>query len=374
MLDILISNSFYTPAEGDETMSGRKLAFTGVLLVSVALLALTAALSAAPADEFGTNWTAQYFSNISLQGAPVFTEVLPAGINQDWGSGSPNPAVPADNFSARFTSSQIFPAAGTYQFVITSDDGARVIIDGAVVYDQFVPRARTTDSFQVTLTGGVHSLVVEYFDSIDQAIISVQWFQVGATFATPTVDFTVPIGPTSTATRIPPTPLPEIPPGALTATVIRASVLLTRSGPFLGAPVVGRILRGQTYAVVGRDADARWFLLQLSGKQGWAWGYYLFVNGNSFNAPVVSPFTTAGQPAANTGVAIQTQATLRLRAAPNTASEQIGRIPWGTILPVLGRTSDGGWLQVQFYDTIGFVAIPYVRVVEGDVNSVPVVQ
>jgi uncharacterized protein YraI len=216
--------------------------------------------------------------------------------------------------------------------------------------------------------------VVEYFDSIDQAIISVQWFQVGATFATPTVDFTVPIGPTSTATRIPPTPLPEIPPGALTATVIRASVLLTRSGPFLGAPVVGRILRGQTYAVVGRDADARWFLLQLSGKQGWAWGYYLFVNGNSFNAPVVSPFTTAGQPAANTGVAIQTQATLRLRAAPNTASEQIGRIPWGTILPVLGRTSDGGWLQVQFYDTIGFVAIPYVRVVEGDVNSVPVVQ
>lgn len=355
-------------------MAGRKLAFTGVLLAVFALLALTATLSAAPVADFGTGWIAQYFNNPSLAGTPVITEAAPNGINFNWGPGSPNPAIPVDNFSARFSSSQMFASPGTYQFVISSDDGARVLFDGALVYDQFVPRAQTTDTFELTITAGAHSIAVEYFESIGQAMISFQWFQVGGLFVTPTIDYGIPLGPTSTATRIPPTPLPEIPPGALTATVIKASVLLTRSGPFLGAPVVGRILRGQTYQVVGRDADARWFLLQLHGKQGWAWGYYLFVNGNSFNAPVVGPFTTAGGPAANTGVAVQSQATLRLRSAPNTASDQIGRITWGTILPVLGRSADGGWLQVQYFDTIGWVALPYVRVVEGDVNNVPVVQ
>ncbi len=356
-------------------MSGRKLATAAVMLVAFALLALTAALSAAPADDFGTNWTAQYYNNPTLSGTPVYTETLPNGINFNWGVGSPNPSVPVDNFSARFTSTQVFPVAGTYQFVVTSDDGVRVFINNQLMLDQFVPRAVTTDSFQMNMPAGPVSMVVEYFEGIDQAALQFQWFLVGGgTLPTATVDYFVTAGPTSTATRIPPTPLPEIPPGALTATVIKASVLLSRSGPFLGAPVVARLLRGQTYQVVGRDANAEWFLLQLSGQQGWAWGYYLYINGNSFTAPVVSPFTTAGQPASNTGVAIQTQATLRLRAAPNTASEQIGRIPWGSILPVLGRTADSGWLQVQFYSTIGWIATPYVKVVDGDINTVPVIQ
>jgi uncharacterized protein YraI len=356
-------------------MAGRKLTLAAVVVSMVALLALGAALNAAPPQDFGTNWTAQYFNNPTLSGTPVFTETLPNGINFNWGTGSPNPAVPVDNWSARFTSTQNFTTPGTYQFVATSDDGVRVFINNQLVLDKFFGRALTTDSFQLNLPAGPVSMVVEYFEGIDQAALQFQWFLVGGTgFPTATPAIFVTAGPTSTATPIPPTPLPAIPPGALTGTVIRASVLLSRSGPFLGAPVVARLLRGQTYQIVGRDEQAQWFLLQLSGQQGWVWGYYLFVNGNSFTAPVANPFQTAGQPASNTGVAAQAQATLRLRAAPNTASEQIGRITWGTILPVLGRSADGGWLQVLYFSTIGWVATPYVRIVEGDVNTLPVVQ
>ena len=65
--------------------------------------------------------------------------------------------------------------------------------------------------------------------------------------------------------------------------------------PFLGAPRVSRLLRGQTYQVLGRNEDTSWFLLQLSGTQAWAWGYYLAINGNEFSVPIVSPFTTAGE-------------------------------------------------------------------------------
>lgn len=322
----------------------------------------------------GTGWTAQYFNNTTLSGSPVYTETLPGGINANWGTGSPNPLVPVDNFSARFTSVQLF-TQGTYEFVASSDDGIRVFIDNVLVLDRFIGRILTTDRFQQTLTAGSHSLTVEYFEGIDQAAVQFQWFQVSG-LPTPGVPtpFGPPVtaGPTPTSTRIPPTSLPPIPPGALTGTVIRATVLLVRGAPYLGAPVVGRVLRGQTYAVIGRDHDARWFLLQLSGTRGWVWGYYLFVNGNEFNAPELGPFVVQGDPAAMTGVVAQTTATLRLRAAPTVLSDQIGRIPWGDLLPVIGRTAAGDWYMVVFRGTQGWIASGFVEIVEGDVGAVPV--
>lgn len=339
----------------------------GALLVMLVVGSLM--ISADTLKDFGTNWSASYYNNTDLSGSAVYTESLPSGINVNWGTGSPNPAVNSDNFSARFTSTQLFNA-GTYEFSIASDDGVRMFIDGVQVLNQFVGRVLTTDTFQQTLTAGTHALTVEYVEFVDQAAIRVQWFQVnGSPALTPGITTPGVIGPTSTATRIPPTPLPAIPAGALSGTVIRAQVLLVRGAPYSGAPVVGRVRRGQTYQVLGRDADARWFLIQLSQGQGWVWGYYLQVNGNEFNAPVTSPFVTQGNPAAATGVVVQSQSGLRLRAAPSTDSEQIGRIPWGEIMPVIGRT--GLWYQVVFRGTVGWIAAEYVKVVEGDINSVP---
>jgi len=69
-----------------------------------------------------------------------------------------------------------------------------------------------------------------------------------------------------------------------------------RGGPSAYADRLGSVLRGQTYAIVGRDENARWFLLQLSGYQAWASGYYLYINGNEFNAPIVSSYSLQGNP------------------------------------------------------------------------------
>lgn len=345
-----------------------------LLALSIGLFSVMS-ISASPAQEFGSGWTASYYNNAQLSGSPVFTEVLPNGINFNWGAGSPNPAVPVDNFSARYGSVQNF-SAGTYEFVVGSDDGVRVFIDGVLVLDRFIGRVFTIDRFQQTLTAGPHQITVEYMELVDQAQVQFQWFLINAVpqfgtqfpvFGTPFVPVVPGVAPT--VTPIPPTPLPEIPAGALSATVIRARVLLTRSGPFFASPVVGRILRGQTYQVLGRDEDARWFLLQLSGMQAWAWGYYLNVNGNEFNAPVVGGFVTQGW---ESSVVAQTQATMRLRAAPNVLSEQIGRVPWGDVVPVIGRTAAGDWLQVVFRGTTGWLASAYTNIVEGDFNSVPV--
>ena len=75
----------------------------------------------------------------------------------------------------------------------------------------------------------------------------------------------------------------------------------------------------------------RWFLLNLGDRQGWAWGYYLFVDGNEFNPMVENPFITEGEPADNTQFVVQSTSGLKLRAAPDIQSAQIGRVTWAAI-------------------------------------------
>lgn len=358
-----------------------------LVAVAVALFVLgAAAMVSAQAISYGGTFAAAYYNNPTLTGSPVISEFITNGLNIDWGTGSPRPDrpdFPVDNWSAQFAGTPVFNA-GVYEFIVSSDDGVRVFIDGVLVLDRFVGRTFTTDTFQQTLSAGAHQLRVEYFDGVDRAALQVGWRQVTGSVQPTTVfppgfptatPFGTPFftpGPSPTPPPPTATGLPAIPPGALSGTVIRAQVLLVRSGPFLGAPVAGRVLRGQTYQVIGRDTDARWFLLQLSSGQGWVWGYYLNVNGNEFNAPVASSFVTAGNPAALTGVVGQSQSGLRLRAAPDVTSAQIGRIPWGDILPILGRTDGGDWYQVVFRGTTGWVAAAYVDIIEGNAASVPI--
>jgi uncharacterized protein YgiM (DUF1202 family) len=348
-----------------------------IILFSVSflfLLSLSFSLVNQVRAEFGTGWRAEFYSDTDLSDREATIENV-NGINFNWDNDQPEVNgeqidVGPDDFSVRFTSNQNF-AAGTYQFVVAADDGARVIIDGQTVLDEFRERPLTTNTFNLSLSAGSHSITVEHVQFEGRSSIQFQWFLQGSGGApTGVVQPTSGPSPTPGPTATPaPTSLPPIPPGALTATVIRAPILLVRNGPFLGAEVVGRIRRGETYAIVGRDPDARWYLLQLSGYQAWAFSYYLFVNGNEFSAPSVSPY-----PASATGVIVQSRAAMRLRSLPTTESDQIGRVPWGEIMPLLGRTRDSSWWQVDFRGTTGWVYAPYLRIIEGDIGNVPIVE
>ena len=93
-----------------------------VIAVLVVLVALPLSSQAAPLKNL--SWWAEYFDNPSLSGRPVLTRYEDT-MNHDWGACSPAPEVPCDNFSARWTITRHFEK-GTYLFLLTVDDGARV--------------------------------------------------------------------------------------------------------------------------------------------------------------------------------------------------------------------------------------------------------
>lgn len=315
----------------------------------------------------GTGWTAQYFNNTTLAGGPVYTETLPTGINANWGTGSPNPLVPVDNFSARFTSVQLF-TPGTYEFVVASDDGVRVYIDNVLVLDRFIGRVLTTDRFQQTLTAGSHSLTVEYVEFIDQAAVQFQWFLISTGTLTPVAGIVpTPFG----------TPAPTAVYTGPAATVVGVRGLALRTGPYLGASYI-TALPGQTsYPVLARNRDEgvyNWYLLQVGERRGWASGRYLQLNVDINSLPLQgSVFDEFADPP-DIGVIAIPRAVMNLRARPSTRSPQIGSIPWGATTSLVGRTVQAGidqWYQVRYNGQVGWIAAPWVTV-RGERFNVPV--
>ncbi len=335
------------------------------LLLSIGF-SLTQQVNVSMAQDFGSDWTGQYYNNNSFSGSPAITRI-DSSINFDYGSGSAiDGFVGSDNFSIRWTGTQTI-AAATYVFTATADDGVRVTIDGTIIIDQLGASGENTYQSTVALSGDSHSITVDYVEQTGDARVSLSWLQSTTATAGPTATTGPTLTPSSTA-------LPPIPAGAITATIIRAAVLNVRDAPSLGGNVIDRTLRGQTYQIIGRDGNARWYLIQMSGKVGWIWSYYVFVDGNEFSVPVSSAASASGLPAGvtDTGVIGQTRAGMKLRGAPTTISDQTGRITWGAFLPIVGRTADNTWYQVVWKGTVGWVWSNFVPIRFGDLNNVPV--
>ena len=137
--------------------------------------ARTATVTAAPAL---TRWRGEYFSNRDLSGAPVLVRD-DSDINFNWGLAAPTSAVPADNFSVRWSRSQSFDE-GLYRFHVTVDDGARLYLDGQRVIDEWrdgYPRELTVDR---KLTAGSHAVRLEFYEHLNEAAVRLWWEKLSA--------------------------------------------------------------------------------------------------------------------------------------------------------------------------------------------------
>lgn len=142
---------------------------TAALVLTLLSGLLATSFPAAAAGE----WYAEYFTNPSLSGGPALTR-YEAGLHQDWGYGSPGAAIPADNFSARF-SRDVWFEAGTYRFNYRSDDGLRLWINDVLIIDDWQDHAAIWKSVDHFVPGGVNRVRVEYYERSATALFQIGW-------------------------------------------------------------------------------------------------------------------------------------------------------------------------------------------------------
>jgi hypothetical protein len=127
-------------------------------------------------------WRGRYFNNETLSGVPALVRDETAGSDTamafDWGLGSPDTKVQADNFSVRWQRSITFD--GTCQvFHTKSDDGIRVFLlrDGETAAQKVVDHwsgQSGVDLFDTVCPqyAGAYTVTVEFHDSTGTANVS----------------------------------------------------------------------------------------------------------------------------------------------------------------------------------------------------------
>jgi LysM repeat protein len=129
-------------------------------------------------------WAGEYFDNVSLTASPYLTRQDEA-VNFNWGWGPPAGGMPTNNFSVRWTGTFNF-AEGTYRLYSRVDDGVRVFVDGVGVINGWRDGGLRTYTSDVTLAGGNHTIVVEYYERT-QVAQSYFWYrQLSSPKPTPT--------------------------------------------------------------------------------------------------------------------------------------------------------------------------------------------
>lgn len=124
------------------------------------------------------DWRGEYFTNENLSGNPALTR-NDTSVDFNWGTNSPANGIPANYFSVRWTRTINFEA-GTYRFRAQANDGIRVYVDGNRIIDEWhLSAGSVVYEAQITLTGGSHTVVVEYYEQENNALAKMWYERIG---------------------------------------------------------------------------------------------------------------------------------------------------------------------------------------------------
>jgi|CZKU01.1.fsa_nt_gi hypothetical protein len=126
-------------------------------------LAVVVAIGGAAVVHRRPVWRVVYFRT-TLLAEPVASD-LSANLGDNWGYGSPHRDVPSDGFSARWETCMVLDRPHAFEFVLGSDDGARLFVDDQMLVGQWKNQEYTEQSASVELGAGKHGMRVEHFDS-----------------------------------------------------------------------------------------------------------------------------------------------------------------------------------------------------------------
>lgn len=136
-------------------------------------IAATVTAVAGSATPLPNNWRGEYFTNSTLSGTPLIVRNDP-DLNFNWGSGSPDSRIPADQFSVRWERTLTL-ANATYLFYAFSDDGIRVYLDDTLIINEWREAASRVFTAHVGVGAGSHRLRVEYYENVGDAYVGFGW-------------------------------------------------------------------------------------------------------------------------------------------------------------------------------------------------------
>ncbi len=131
-----------------------------------------------------SDWRGEYFNNTLLTGQPVLVR-NDRDVNFDFGSGSPDPIVATDGFSARW-SRTLYLTPAYYTIAARVDDGVRVYANNRLILDGWQDGGQRDLATPSMFFSGNTDFRVEYYDRGGGALIRFSIALTTAPLAAPT--------------------------------------------------------------------------------------------------------------------------------------------------------------------------------------------
>jgi len=116
----------------------------------------------------------QYYKGTNLE-TLVLMRTDP-GINFNWGAAAPDPQVPTDSFSVRWTGELEVPFTSDWTFTANCDDCVRLWVDGQLLFDKWGQQSGVEWTGTINLAEGQkYSIVMEYYENTGDARAILYW-------------------------------------------------------------------------------------------------------------------------------------------------------------------------------------------------------
>lgn len=290
-------------------------------------------------------WTAEFYPNPDLVGAPTATSIASSPDN-NWGLSAPFASMPDDNFSVRWTSTQTLES-GTYRLSIRCDDGVRVYINGRLRIDQWNTARDETYTAELPILDGDYNIVIEYFERGGTAFIEYDLTRIG--------DYTVQPERLVTATGY-----------------INTTRLNVRDIPSANdSNVIAQVELGERFTIVGRNADSSWLEIQLDeNTTGWVFARFVDVTN-----PEVVPVTSEDERPdfVPTPYTLSATTEIRIRSLASTRSAILGELPANRSANIIARNNSATWWFIEYNGLTGWVSADFLRLPANlDLSQIPV--
>lgn len=117
----------------------------------------------------------EYFANNKLEGEPLFTQI-DDNVDFYWEAGSPDPRMPIDNYSIRWTTYLKVPKTGDYEIGIWSMPSFKIFLDDKEILEGGSEHHAFHDSKKLSLeTGKRYKLVFDYRNYHGDGTASLLW-------------------------------------------------------------------------------------------------------------------------------------------------------------------------------------------------------